>query len=139
MNWKKAIRFGLLLWVIMFAIVSAMIGIKLYDSENPQLWVAIVIAVLGGVTAYILAGRLSLISAGQALGYGLAFAVVGIILDAVITMRFAPDIFKEWTLWFGYALIVIAPLPLTTQKAPSVKTGMNATEIAKRNAPRPRL
>ena len=45
MNWKKSVGFGLLLWVIMFAIVSALIAFKLYKPEEPG-YMAWVVAVL---------------------------------------------------------------------------------------------
>ncbi len=106
MNWKKAIGFGILLWVLMFAIVSVFIGFKIYD----YLWIEILIAVIGGIISFILAGYVKPKSYGTALSYGVSWLVVGVILDIIVTMRFNAAIFTAWTLWLGYGLGVLAPL-----------------------------
>lgn len=105
MNWKKALGFGALLWAIMFVLVSAFIGFRIYDL----LWLQNVTIVIGGIIAFFLAGYLKPNSLGLALGYGFSWVIVGIILDAIISMRFAPDIFSSWTLWLSYFLVLIAP------------------------------
>ena len=106
MNWKKAIGLGLLLYAIMFVLVSALIGFKVYQYG----WVTVVVAILGGVVSLILANYVKPGSAKMALGYGLVWVVVGVILDALITMRFNPQIFNAWTIWFSYGLVLLAPL-----------------------------
>ncbi len=115
MNWKKAIGFGALLWVLMFVIVSAFIGFKIYD----YVWMEVVTAAIAGVISYILAGYVKPKSFGTALCYGASWLVVGVILDAIVTMRFNPAIFTAWTLWLGYGLVVLAPL-LRVKKAPAM-------------------
>lgn len=106
MNWKKVIGFGALLWVLMFVIVSAFIGFKIYDYY----WMGIVTAVISGVISFILAGYVKPKSFGLALAYGVSWLVVGVILDAIVTMRFNSEIFMSWMLWLGYGLVVLAPL-----------------------------
>lgn len=113
MNWKKAIGFGALLWVLMFVIVSALIGFKIQEF----LWVEIGISIISGVISFILAGYVKPKSFGMALGYGASWLVVGVILDAIVTMRFNPAIFTSWMLWLGYGLVVLAPL-LRVKKEP---------------------
>ncbi|TAN33783.1 hypothetical protein EPN28_01370 [Patescibacteria group bacterium] len=118
--WKKILGYGVLLYVLMFVIVSVFIGFKIYGNS----WAPIVTAVIGGVISYILAGRVKPASAGAALGYGIGWVVVGVILDFIITMRFNPVIFSAWQLWLGYALVLLAPL-LAVKKpaaAPSAPT-----------------
>jgi hypothetical protein len=105
MNWKKAIGFGALLWIIMFVIVSAFVGFKIYDF----LWLQIATAIIGGVISFVLAGYVKPDKFSLALSYGLCWVVVGVILDAVITMRFNAEIFSTWTLWLSYFLMLIAP------------------------------
>ncbi|OGE82026.1 MAG: hypothetical protein A3B10_04000 [Candidatus Doudnabacteria bacterium RIFCSPLOWO2_01_FULL_44_21] len=104
MNWKKALGFGLLFWVILFAVASLFAGMK-WESTVMN----IILAIIGGIISYVLAGFIKPTSSSQALSYGFAFVVVGLILDFIITTRFAPDIFGEWTLWFSYVLVLIAP------------------------------
>lgn len=106
MNWKKAIVSGGLLWVLMFVIVSAFIGFKIYEMVLTQL----IIALIAGLISYILAGKLKPSKTGIALGYGLIFIATGLILDILVTMRFNSAIFSQWTLWLGYALVLLAPL-----------------------------
>lgn len=117
MNWKKGIAFGVLLWVIMFALVSALIAVKLYKSADPGV-MSWVVAIIGGVVSYLLAGSLKPDSTKSALLYGLFFVVVGLILDALITVRFNPGILSYLSLWFSYALIWLAPLLRVQKTAP---------------------
>jgi len=115
MNWKKAIGFGVLLWVLMFVIVSAFIGFKVPES----MWLNIGYAIISGVISFVLAGYAKPKSLGMALGYGVSWVVVGVILDAIVTMRFNPEIFMAWELWLGYGLVLLAPL-LRVKKAPAM-------------------
>lgn len=104
MNWKKAIGFGALLWLIMFAFVSAFL------SFYALLWMKIVTAVVAGVVSFVLAGYAKPASAGQALGYGLCWVIVGVILDFLVTMRFNATFYTDLYLWLGYLLAFLAPL-----------------------------
>lgn len=107
--------FGALLWVLMFVIVSAFIGFKVPES----MWLNIGYAVISGVISFILAGYAKPKSLGMALGYGASWVVVGVILDAIVTMRFNSEIFMAWELWLGYGLVLLAPL-LRIKKAPAM-------------------
>lgn len=106
MNWKRAITFGILLWILMFVIVSVFVGFKIYDFIITQ----VIAAVIAGVISFVLAGRVRPKSVGAALGYGFCWVLVGVILDAIVTMRFNPAIFSTRSLWLGYALVFLAPL-----------------------------
>lgn len=106
MNWKKAIGLGALLWVLMFVIISIFIGFKIYDIR----WVKILGSIIAGVISFILAGYAKPQSAVKALGYGLSWVVIGVILDFIVTMRFNSAIFTSRILWLGYALVLLAPL-----------------------------
>ncbi len=112
MNWKRAIGFGALLWGLMFIIVCIFIGFKVPEST----WLNVGYAVVAGIISFILAGYVKPKSYGIALGYGISWLVVGVILDAIITMRFNPAIFTAWTLWLGYGLAIVAIL-LRVKKA----------------------
>jgi len=106
MNWKKAIGFGALLWMIVFIVVCIFIGFNIYGS----LWLDILTAIIAGFVSFVLAGYVKPNKAAIALGYGFSWVVVGLILDAIITMRFNPEIFSSWALWLGYGLALLAPL-----------------------------
>lgn len=106
MNWKKAIGFGVILYVVMFFIVSIFVAFKIYNGD----WIKFLTAIIGGVVSYILAGYIKPLTYGQALNYGIVWVAISAIFDAVITLRFDPTIFSQWTMWFGYVLIILAPL-----------------------------
>jgi hypothetical protein len=105
MNWTKAIRFGILIWLIIFVLVSVVL-----DLYQNTIWMKVVIAIVAGFVAFLLAAKAKPTSVKMALSYGLIWVGVVIILDAVITMRFNSGIFRLWALWLGYLLILIAPL-----------------------------
>lgn len=114
MNLKKAIGFGILIWVLMFVIVSIFIAFKI---ENFVL-VQIITAIIAGIISLILAGKARPGKIGLALGYGLIWVVIGVILDAIVTKRFNGAIFSSWSLWLGYALVLLAPtLKVKKEKA----------------------
>ena len=117
LNWKKAIGYALLLWVIMFVVVSILIAFKWYDGSGLMAWV---VAVVGGVVSLILAGYLRPATAGAAFGYGAAFVIIGVVLDAIITTRFNAEIFRSVPLWVSYALVLLAPLLRIRKSTPPV-------------------
>ena len=105
-KWFKAIGLGALVWLIVFAVTSALVGFSVLTS----VWMEAVVALIAGLVAYILASNLNEETNAAAFAYGLVFAVVGIALDAIISMRFAPDMFASLAYWAGYVLVFFAPL-----------------------------
>lgn len=114
MNYKKTIGSGLLLWVIMFAVVSAVLGFY-----NRYFEVKIIIAVTAGIVTYLLAGYVELRRYRNAFEYGIIVLLVGVILDLFITRQFNPDIFSLWSLWLGYAFILLAPFARVRRRNPT--------------------
>lgn len=104
MNFKKALGLGLLLWIIMFAVASAFVAFKF--SNSLMTWAIIIVE---AVVALLLAGWAKPATAGKALGYGLTWVVVGLILDYLITKHFAPGVFSTWGYWVAYLLVLIMP------------------------------
>ena len=104
MDLKKILGFGVVFWILMFVIVSVFIAFKLYPGGTEVL-----IAVIAGVVSYILAGFAKPKDRAEALKFGISWVIVGVVLDALITLRFSPGIFQMWTLWLGYALVLLAP------------------------------
>jgi|SRR3989344_2912818 len=105
MNWQKAIGYGLLWWVLVFAAISVLVAFGLYAGPGGEI-AGLVIAVL---IAGALASRLQPADLKTGLTYGAAWVVVGLVLDAVITTRFDPGIFSAPTLWVGYVLVLFTP------------------------------
>ena len=106
MNLGKAICFGIIIWVLMFVIVSVFIAYNFYKITLVQL----ILAVIAGLISFLLAKKIKPNKTILALIYGLIWVVTGVILDAFITMRFNSEIFSSWSLWLGYGLVFLAPL-----------------------------
>lgn len=108
----KFIAYGIFLWIIMFAVVSAFIAFGWYDF----MLVKILTALISGGLSFYLAGKVTPENVASALKLGLIFVITGVILDAFITLRFEPAIFMAWSLWLGYVLVLLAPLARVKKK-----------------------
>lgn len=106
-NWYKAIGFGVVIWLVMFALISALVG---FDITTDTLWIGIGTAAVAGIASYIAALFTKVENMWLALAYGASWVVVGVALDLLISMRFNADIFTQWQYWLGYALVLLAPL-----------------------------
>lgn len=106
MNWKKALGFGILVWIIMFVVVSILVAYKMSQGTS----FSVITTIVTLVAAYLLARNIAPKSSGQAIQYGLVFAIVGIILDFFISNKFAPGMFNSIFYWISYLLIVLIPL-----------------------------
>lgn len=104
-NWSKALGFAVLIWIVMFAIVWATIGMGIFNS----VWTQVILAIIVGIAAYLFAVNTKAVDVGPALGYGAVWAVVGIALDLIISRQFVPGLFGLWTYYLAYALILFAP------------------------------
>lgn len=106
MDFKKGIAYGLAVWILMFVVISIFVGFKIYDSTIMK----IVGAIVGGIIVFVASGFIKPQSMGIALCYGITFVVVGLVLDLLITARFDSAVFVAWTIWLGYALVLLVPL-----------------------------
>ena len=106
MNWKKALGFGVLIWVVMFILISIFIAYNM----TVGLLVNAVVTIVTLVVAYFLARNIAPSGSGIALKYGLVFAVVGIVLDYLISQKFAPGMFASVWYWVYYVLLLLVPL-----------------------------
>jgi hypothetical protein len=116
MNWQKAGGYGLLLWLVMFAVVSTFVGFKIYDNVLMK----VVTAVIAGAISWVLASYVKPTSINLAISYGFSWVVVGVILDAVVTRQFNGQIFLSKGLWLGYLLVLLAPLLRVKKSTPAV-------------------
>lgn len=122
MNWKKGIWYGVLVWIIMFVVISILVGFKVsFDSTFMNL----VVTLISAIAVLVLAGYVAPKSIRQALSYGILWAVIGIILDFIISARFAPGMFREVYYWLSYILIVILPI-LRIKKIPLETQNLNS-------------
>lgn len=104
-SWFKAIGFGILIWAIMFLLAAILVAAGITIGIGWSLALALAI----GVVAYSFALSADSAGLGQAFGYGLLWAIIGIALDLIITRQFQDNLFSMWTYWVGYALVFFAP------------------------------
>lgn len=81
-----------------------------------------IVAIIAGVVAFVLAGMVKPAKIVLALAYGLIWVVIGLVLDAAVTMRFNAEIFSSWSLWFGYLLVLLAPILKVEKSSETPKT-----------------
>ena len=87
MNLKRAILTGVLLWVLIFFEISVlMFGFNLETPEINYVHYVLSIFIVGFVTSYYLRGRGVKKGWQEGLLFGVVLVVVGIILDAIITV-----------------------------------------------------
>jgi len=106
MKWIKVIGFGIFLWILMFGIVSVFVAFGIYKF----IWIQGFTALIAGIISFILAGKVKPNKATLAISYGLIWVMISLILEAVVTMKFEPEIFTSWSLWAGYILVLLAPV-----------------------------
>lgn len=104
-HWGRGFGLGVALWLIMFTLVSILVGFGVAELA----WMQVIAAVIAGVLAYFLALYAQPHTTGQAFGYGLLWVVVGLVLDLIVTARFNNQVFYAWQYWLGYAMVLIAP------------------------------
>ncbi|MBU2109782.1 hypothetical protein KKB71_02430 [Patescibacteria group bacterium] len=117
MNYKKLIGWGILFYVAAFVIMSVFVAFEKSDWIVAKLVTIAAIAVI----AYLAGRNISASSMIDALKYSVVWAIIVAIFDFLICTRFVPDIFFQWNIWVGYALIILVPL-LTVKKGASVPT-----------------
>ena len=105
-SWTKAIGFGIAIWAAIFIVASIVVsglGIALGTGTFTAL------AILAGILSYLFAIGTGSKNSAQALGYGVVFTAVGVVLDTLISYQFQSNIFSQWQYYLGYALVLLAP------------------------------
>lgn len=98
---------GIVIYAIMFLVWSAFVTYGFVDGFLPRA-VGFVTLVL---TALIAGRSLRANSWRDILPNSLAWAFMMAIFDGVMSVPFAGwQIFTDWSVWFGYMVVVIAPL-----------------------------
>lgn len=118
-DWKKAVGFGAVIWILMFVIISIFIAFNIFGNAVAK----VIIAIIAGAISYFLATKIKPADVKMALAYGVIWVIMGVILDALITVRFNALIFSSKGLWLGYLLVLLAPL-LTVKKGSGAPASM---------------
>lgn len=110
-NLIKLIGYGAIIYAVAFVVYSVF-------------GVAFEMAILGNIltpasaiiTAYLLARSLNIASTQGLLKFAVAWVLTGLMLDVIITIRFAGwEYFQSWITWASYGLLFVAVL-LGTKK-----------------------
>lgn len=113
MDWKKTIGSGIMLWALMFVVVSVFIAFNIFGNSIAK----VIIAIIAGAISYSLAKKLKPADIKAALTDGVVWVIVGVILDALVSIRFNPLIFQSKGLWLGYFLVLLAPILVVKKKS----------------------
>lgn len=111
-NWGKAIGFGVVIWLIMFGVVSLLMNINLYDLTV----VKIILVGIAGLLSYLLISNVEDITQLQAFAYGLSWVVIGVALDLIVSSQLTSGLFNRWEYWVGYAMILLTPAITTSSE-----------------------
>jgi hypothetical protein len=107
MKYGKLIGFGVLLYAVVFLIMS---GFTAYGSGDTFLTKIIALVALA-IVAYLAGKNLRAGSMGEIIKYSLGWLIIVAILDYFFTLPFATTaVYSQWNLWVGYAIILLLPL-----------------------------
>lgn len=104
-SWTKAFGIGILLWAIIFLAAIFLVSLKISLTNGSML----ILAIIAGILAFTFSIGANPNNSGQALSYGLIWALIGIALDLLVSRRFDAGITKLWSYWVGYALVLLSP------------------------------
>ena len=98
---------GIVIYAIMFLVWSAFVVYGFVDGFGPRFVGLLVLVALG-----IIAGRaLRAHSWHDILPYSFSWAVMMIVFDAAMSVPLSGwGMYSNWNLWFGYAVVLLAPL-----------------------------
>ncbi|MDE2031098.1 MAG: hypothetical protein KGI58_02460 [Patescibacteria group bacterium] len=106
-NLTKALVFGVFIWIIMFAFISFLIGVNLYDTSTLM---KVIVVLVAAILSYLFARNIKSPTLSQAFGYGFIWAFIGIGLDMLINSEFNFNLLSSWEYWLSYTLIIFAPV-----------------------------
>lgn len=106
-SWTKGFGFAVLIWTILFAVGAVLVLLGVTLSTGWMLGLAIA----AGILSYTFAIAANSQNSVEALGYGFLWAVIGMVLDLIITLQFsaAHGVLSHWVYWVGYTLVLFAP------------------------------
>lgn len=110
---NEVMRYGALLgWgIVIYAVIAlAWSGLMIYELDGSIVGLVFELFVL--ITVTVVAGRsLRYDSWRDILPYSCGWALVMALLDAVYSVPFSGwDIYSDWSIWAGYAMVVFLPL-----------------------------
>ena len=112
-DYKKLVGFGILIWVVAFAIASAFVAYNAIDTLIAKITVPVVV----GIVTFFAGKNLKLKEPKEAVRYSIVWVVIGILLDTIFTVPFTGwGIFMQWNVWLSYILVFTLPPAVTKLK-----------------------
>ena len=98
---------GIAIYAVMYLLATAFATYGFFEGIAPRLFT---LATLVGVA--IIAGHsLKAHTWSDILPYSISWAIIVAIIDGIMLFPFAGwQVYANWSVWFGYALVMLAPL-----------------------------
>jgi hypothetical protein len=110
----RIVGLGVGIWLVAFVVASIFIALGRIDAIAAKLIVPLAV----GVAAYFAGRMLKLQSYVEMLRHSALWVAIAIVLDALVTVPFAGwQIFAQWNVWLGLALVLTAPLLAVRNRA----------------------
>lgn len=107
MNWKNFLVPPVAIYAVIFLFISALIGAKIDQTAT---WVWVVSLVIDIIGLYIASKYVAAKDTKEGLTYGLAWVLIFVILDFVLTVPFTgTGFFADWHSYIPYALALLMP------------------------------
>ncbi len=107
MNWKKALGYGVGIYVAIFIFWSLIVAFE--QGEAAWGWYASFVVIL--LAAHHAGSKLGTKDCREILKYSASWVVVVAALDAIITTRFTGyEFYNSWEVYVAYGLILLAPM-----------------------------
>ena len=114
-DYKKAAIGGILLWVLIFVTWSVIIFLPPFKDGANMMWQYIIHYVLLILWIWIIAKMYfakNAASVKEGVMLGIFALIIGIILDAIITIPLFPvgthaEFFGQWEMWIGYIELIV--------------------------------
>ncbi len=114
MNWKKLLLPPVAIYAVIFLFISALIGADM-DADASWVWVVNLLITIVGL--YLATNYAKPSTRQDGLKYGVAWLVVFVVLDLILTAPFAGwDYFSDWKSYVPYALTLLVPAILAGGK-----------------------
>jgi hypothetical protein len=105
-NWKKALGYGVLVYLVIYVVATAFIAYKINPQQDVIAWTILVVVSI--ITGYFFSIRLGMQNYQEALEYGIVWAVIMIIFDLILTVPFTG--FGFMTNWHFFTTLVLTIL-----------------------------
>lgn len=115
--WLKSIGLGIVLYAVMFLAWSGMLAYGFVDGVLPRIFGLTVLT----VTAIVAGRALRYASWKDILPHSMLWVAIVALLDIAFSVPFTGwQLFADWNVWVGYALVVLIPLLAPyTRRAPA--------------------